>query len=132
MLLWYFIVHDLKDTVFESGVYFGKIELPDQYPLKAPNFIFITPNGRFATHKNICTTFSAFHQETYTSTWNIMTMMEGMISFMTETLETAGIGSLSTSDEEKKNLALASLSWNLTCEEFNKIFPDAMEILREG
>ena len=41
ILLWYFIVYDLKETPFENGVYFGKILLDEQYPLKPPNFIFI-------------------------------------------------------------------------------------------
>lgn len=124
ILLWYFIVYDLKETPFENGVYFGKILLDEQYPLKPPNFIFITPNGRFETNKKICTTFSAYHQETYTSTWNIMSMMEGMISFMTDIAPDTGIGSIKTSDTERINLAKMSLNWNKQNEYFNKIFPD--------
>ena len=124
ILLWYFIVYDLKETPFENGVYFGKILLDEQYPLKPPNFIFIIPNGRFETNKKICTTFSAYHQETYTSTWNIMSMMTGMISFMTDIPPDTGIGSINTSDVEKGNLAKMSLNWNTKNECFNKIFPD--------
>jgi ubiquitin-conjugating enzyme E2 J2 len=124
ILLWYFIVYDLKETPFENGVYFGKILLDEQYPLKPPNFIFITPNGRFETNKKICTTFSAYHQETYTSTWNIMSMMEGMISFMTDHTPDSGIGSINTSDTERINLAKMSLNWNKHDECFNKIFLD--------
>jgi ubiquitin-protein ligase len=124
MLIWYFIVYDLKETSFENGVYFGKILLDEQYPLKPPNFIFITPNGRFETNKKVCTTFSAYHQETYTSTWNIMSMMEGMISFMTDVTPDSGIGSIKTSDAEKCNLANLSLNWNKQNQCFNKIFPD--------
>ena len=124
ILVWYFIVYDLKETPFENGVYFGKILLDEQYPLKPPNFIFITPNGRFETNKKICTTFSAYHQETYTSTWNIMSMMEGMISFMTDREPDTGIGSIKTSDTERINLAKMSLNWNKQNEYFNKIFPD--------
>lgn len=124
ILLWYFIVYDLKETPFENGVYFGKILLDEQYPLKPPNFIFITPNGRFETNKKICTTFSAYHQETYTSTWNIMSMMQGMISFMTDIVPDTGIGSIKTSNTERINLAKMSLNWNKQNEYFNKIFPD--------
>jgi ubiquitin-conjugating enzyme E2 J2 len=124
ILLWYFIVYDLKETPFENGVYFGKILLDEQYPLKPPNFIFITPNGRFETNKKICTTFSAYHQETYTSTWNIMSMMEGMISFMTDHTPDSGIGSINTSDTERINLAKMSLNWNKKNECFNLIFSD--------
>lgn len=129
ILRWYFIVYDLKDTPFEGGIYFGKIVLPNEYPLKPPDFYFITPNGRFQTMTKICTTFSSFHQETYTSTWNIMTMMEGMISFMTDTGFQEGIGSINTTDEKKRMYANSSLEWNKSNGEFNKIFFDIMEIL---
>lgn len=131
ILTWYFIVYDLKDTVYENGYYFGKIKLSPQYPLKPPNFYFVTPNGRFETNKAICTTFSAFHQDTYTSTWNVLSMMEGMISFMTDSSDEAhGIGSIKGSDEERKALAKESLRWNERNEEFKKIFHDYKEILK--
>jgi len=124
LLTWFFIVHDLQETPFEGGIYFGKILLDEQYPLKPPNFIFITPNGRFETDKKICTTFSAYHQETYTSTWNIMSMMEGMISFMTDKNPDKGIGSLETTDEEKCRLAENSLEWNKSNDIFISTFHD--------
>lgn len=124
LLTWFFIVHDLQETPFEGGIYFGKILLDEQYPLKPPNFIFITPNGRFETNKKICTTFSAYHQETYTSTWNIMSMMEGMISFMTDKNPDKGIGSLETTDEEKCRLAKNSLEWNKSNDIFISTFND--------
>jgi ubiquitin-conjugating enzyme E2 J2 len=124
ILIWYFIIYDLKETPFENGFYFGKITLPNEYPLKPPNFIFYTPNGRFETNKNICTTFSAYHQETYTSTWNILTMMEGLISFMTDIIPDKGIGYIHSTDEEKQNYAKQSQSWNSKNDEFIKIFND--------
>lgn len=124
LLTWFFIVHDLQDTPFEGGIYFGKILLDYQYPLKPPNFIFLTPNGRFETNKKICTTFSAYHQETYTSTWNIMSMMEGMISFMTDKNPDKGVGSIETTDETKRILANNSLDWNKSNDVFVSIFND--------
>lgn len=124
LLTWYFIVYDLKETPFEGGVYFGKILLNKEYPLKPPNFIFITPNGRFEINKSICTTFSAYHQDTYTSTWNIMSMMEAMISFMTDKHPDTGIGSILTDDNHKKILAQNSIKWNKNNITFNDIFYD--------
>ena len=128
LLKWYFIIYDLDDTPYKNGVYFGKIKLPNEYPLKAPDFYVITPNGRFETNTKICTTFSSFHQETYTSTWNILTMMEGLISYMTEN-NTSGIGTINTTVEEKIYLAKNSLKWNIENSEFNKIFPDINELI---
>ena len=130
LLLWYFIVCDIKDTPYEGGYYFGKINLPNEYPLKAPDFIFITPNGRFETNRKICTTFSAYHQDTYTSTWNVLTMMEGMISFMTED-DKAGIGSITVSEAERRQLAQKSVQWNTENVDFNRIFPDFLDLIKQ-
>lgn len=129
LLKWYFIIYDLKDTPYNGGIYFGKIVLPDEYPLKPPDFYFITPNGRFKTLTKICTTFSSFHQDTYTSTWNIMTMMEGLISFMTDVKDQYGIGHVESTDEEKIEYANNSLKWNRSNEEFNQIFYDIDELI---
>lgn len=129
LTVWYFIVYDLLDTPYERGVYYGNIYLPKEYPLKPPDFVFNTPNGRFEVGKKICTTFTGYHQDTYTSTWNIMTMMEGMISFMTDTCDIVGVGSLRSSDEHKRSLAVASLQWNKTQEIFNEIFHDIDELI---
>jgi len=131
LLTWFFIVYDLQETPFENGVYFGKIKLPNDYPLKPPDFYFITPNGRFHTEQKICTTFSSFHQDTYVSSWNIMSMMEGLISFMTDPPSdlTNGIGYISTTNQEKQQLAHDSLQWNKNHHMFNEIFHDIHTLL---
>lgn len=121
--VWYFLVHGLLDTPYEDGVYFGKITLPNNYPFAPPDFVFLTPNGRFQTNKKICTTFSSYHKESFSTAWNILTMMEGLISFMTEeATPDTGIGSIMTSIEERKQLASTSISWNLENELFLEIF----------
>jgi ubiquitin-conjugating enzyme E2 J2 len=129
LLIWHFIVYDLQDTPYAGGYYFGKIVLPNDYPLKAPDFYFLTPNGRFETNRKICTTFSAYHQDTYTSTWNVLTMMEGMISFMTDEDHQGGIGSLTTSMSQRQTLAQQSKDWNLQQQDFRKVFPDFLVVL---
>lgn len=45
---WHFTLRGPQDTVFEKGMYHGKIILPSEYPFKAPHVIFLTPNGRWA------------------------------------------------------------------------------------
>ena len=57
-----------------------------------------------------------------------MTMMEGMISFMTE--NGTGIGSLDSPIPERKQLASNSLEWNKKQSLFNKVFPDINLLLR--
>lgn len=125
ILIWYFVVYDLKDTPYQNGFYFGKILLPEEYPFKAPDFIFLTPNGRFEVNKKICTSFSAYHPESYTTAWNILTMMEGLISFMTDEVDesnNSSIGSIFTPITVRKTLAINSMSWNKTNKDFMSVF----------
>jgi ubiquitin-conjugating enzyme E2 J1 len=110
-------------------VYFGKVELPNEYPLKAPDFYFHTPNGRFELNRKICTTFSSFHNNEYTSTWNIRSMMNGMISFMTDRDPELGIGSLNSDDQTKQQYAQHTMLWNLENELCCKIFPNLQELI---
>lgn len=112
--LWYFVIYDLKDTDYSGGVYLGKIKLPDKYPFKAPDFSFLTPSGRFEINKNVCTSFTGYHQELYSPSWNIGSMCCGLISFMTDStdsLESHGIGKISSTAEYKKDVAKKSIMY---------------------
>ncbi|KAL3092606.1 hypothetical protein niasHS_007815 [Heterodera schachtii] len=51
---WHFSVRGLPDSPYAGGVYHGRIVLPADYPMKPPNLILMTPNGRFETNKKIC------------------------------------------------------------------------------
>lgn len=108
LTIWYFIVYDLKETDYEGGVYLGKVILPPKYPFKAPDFQFLTPSGRFEINKKLCTSFTGYHPELYSPSWNIASMCAGLISFMTDStdkLESKGIGGMDTSSETKKQIA---------------------------
>ena len=39
---WHFTVRGPKGSPFEGGVYHGRIQLPDNYPIGAPDFYFLT------------------------------------------------------------------------------------------
>lgn len=109
--IWYFVVHDLKDTEYEDGIYLGKVILPPKYPFKAPDFQFLTPSGRFEINKKLCTSFTGYHPELYSPSWNIASMCAGLISFMTDStdlLESKGIGGIDSSPEKKKQIAQES------------------------
>jgi ubiquitin-protein ligase len=124
LFIWYFVVHSLFDTPYENGIYLGTVIINDGYPFKAPDFKFFTPNGRFEINKKICTSFSAFHNESYSSAWNILTMTSGLISFMTEEVSEInnGIGSIYTTTDERKRLANESIQWNHNNDVYNKYF----------
>ena len=108
---WYFIIYDLKDTDYEYGVYLGIIILPEHYPFKAPDFKFLTKNGRFELNKKICTSFTGFHQEEYSPAWNISSLCSALISFMTDSdisSESKGIGQIICSKKERQIIAKES------------------------
>ena len=78
---------------FISGIYHGRIILPPAYPMKPPNVIFTTPNGRFETHKKICLSISGYHPETWRPSWSIRTALLALIGFF-PTHGNGAIGSL--------------------------------------
>jgi ubiquitin-conjugating enzyme E2 J2 len=80
----------------------------------------LTENGRFEVGKAICTTFTHYHKETWSSSWNIKTILTGLISFMYTNEK--GIGGVFDSSSRRKTLAKKSLANNLGSPLFNKLF----------
>jgi len=99
-----------KNTEFEGGVYHGKIILPADYPLKPPDIIFLTPNGRFDVGKKICLTISSHHAETWFPSWSVRTVILAIIGFF-PTRGDGAIASLDWSRAERVKLAQSSLGW---------------------
>ena len=78
--------------------------------MKPPNVQFYTQNGRFDVHKNICTTFTAFHEESWLPTWNIENIIIGLRSMFTD--ETPGaVASIVCSPEARKQFAKKSVEY---------------------
>lgn len=137
LYVWYFIVYDLKDTEYNSGLYLGKVILPQKYPFKAPDFYFISPSGRFEINKKLCTSFSGYHEELYSPSWNIASMCSGLISFMTDSTdlnESQGIGKISSTSEYKQLIAKNSIDYikknEHVFEIFNNYFIEYFDILK--
>ena len=98
------------DTAFAGGRYHGRIILPVEYPMKPPNIVMLTPNGRFEVGKKICLSFSAHHPESWQPAWGIRAMMLALIAF----LPTKGEGAIAALDwtpEERKKCAESSKRW---------------------
>lgn len=112
MLIWYFMVKGPKDSHYANGHYIGKIMHSPDYPFKAPDFMMLTPNGRFATEKKICLTNSGYHSESWSAIWNIRSIMLGFISIMMDD-STGGISHIKRSKEERLEMAKASASYNI-------------------
>ena len=79
---WHFTVRGPDDSDFAGGVYHGRILLPAEYPMKPPNIIVLTPNGRFQEGKKICLSISGHHPESWQPSWSIRTALLAIIGFM--------------------------------------------------
>lgn len=92
---WHFTLRGPANTEFADGLYHGRILLPAEYPMRPPNLMLLTPNGRWELNKKICLTFTGFHEEMWQPAWGIRTALLGLQTFMTAKAEAAvGIGSL--------------------------------------
>jgi len=111
---WHFTVRGPVDTDYQGGFYHGRIVLPAEYPMKPPNIIILTPNGRFEVGKKICLSISTHHPESWQPSWSIRTALLAIIGFM-PTPGQGTIGSLDYTPEERKNYARKSA--NFKCEE---------------
>lgn len=107
----FFLFNGPDNSPYQEGEYIFQLILPKDYPVSPPDFVFLTPTGRFAINIKICTTFSSHHKETWSPCYNFVTLFRSIISFMLE--ESNGhIGGITTNNERKKKLAVDSVHFN--------------------
>uniref|UniRef100_A0A1I8GCM1 UBIQUITIN_CONJUGAT_2 domain-containing protein n=1 Tax=Macrostomum lignano TaxID=282301 RepID=A0A1I8GCM1_9PLAT len=107
---WHFTIRGPVDSDFEGGVYHGRVLIPGDYPMKPPNIILLTPNGRFEINKKICLSISGYHPETWRPAWSIRTALLALVGFM-PTHGLGAIGALEYPPEERRRLARQSRDW---------------------
>ncbi|KAI1726814.1 galactosyltransferase domain-containing protein [Ditylenchus destructor] len=129
ILEWHYVVFGAPETPYEGGYYHGKLIFPADFPFRPPSIYMITPSGRFQVNTRLCLSISDFHPDTWNPSWTVSTIIMGLISFMNETSPT--LGSLSTSDAEKRLLSRRSRDFNLRDKQFCEIFSDLASTLHE-
>jgi ubiquitin-conjugating enzyme E2 J2 len=85
-----------------------------------PGIEMVTPNGRFEINKRICMSMSDYHPESWNTTWNVQTIIIGLVSFMCTSERITGCSL--TTDAQKKLFAKNSLDHNLKNAKFNELF----------
>ncbi|KAJ2766860.1 Ubiquitin-conjugating enzyme E2 6 [Coemansia nantahalensis] len=120
ILEWHFIITGPPDTPFEGGQYHGRLVFPREYPFQPPAIQMVTPSGRFEVNKDICTSMSNYHPQSWNPAWSVATIITGLLSMMTSDEETTG-GLVST-DATKKQYAAQSHAFNRTSVQFKNAF----------
>ncbi|KAJ2354190.1 Ubiquitin-conjugating enzyme E2 6 [Coemansia sp. RSA 2673] len=112
------------DTPFAGGEYHGKVKFPRDYPFAPPAIQMITPNGRFEVHKDICTSMSNYHPQSWNPGWSVATILTGLLSMMTgdEVMQ----GGIVTSDQQKREFASKSREFNRNSVWFKNAFGNDM------
>lgn len=88
--------------------------------------LMYTPNGRFQTHTRICMSMSDYHPETWNPVWSVGTILVGLQSFMLE--QGDSVGTVKTSEEQRRKYAAESLETNLANKDFCRLFPELVEL----
>lgn len=129
ILEWHYVIEGSAGTPYEGGHYHGKLLFPKEYPLRPPGVIMLTPSGRFRPNRRLCLSMSDFHPESWNPMWSVSTILTGLYSFMVETAPT--LGSIETTDAQKRKLAASSLDFNVRDPNFCKLFPELVELQKE-
>jgi ubiquitin-conjugating enzyme E2 J2 len=110
-LTWYFLVKGPDFSDYKGGYYIGKIMHNPEYPFKPPDFMMLTPNGRFMDGHKICLSNSSYHSSEWSALWNIKSILTGFLSIMLDDVDN-GISHIHSSKEERAYLAKTSIEYN--------------------
>lgn len=111
ILIWYFLVKGPEFSDFKNGYYIGKILHNPEYPLKPPDFLMLTPNGRFNINAKICLSNSSYHPDEWSAMWNIHAILTGFLSIMLDDKE-QGISHIKSSKNDREQYAKDSIAYN--------------------
>jgi ubiquitin-conjugating enzyme E2 J2 len=110
ILKWHYAIKGPPGTGFEGGVYVGKLIFPNEYPMKPPGIMMLTPSGRFKCNTRLCLSMSDYHPESWNPMWSVATIIQGVQSFMASDEQTTG--GLQSPVSEHKRLAALSIDYN--------------------
>lgn len=122
ILVWYYCITGPPGTPYEGGQYVGTVTFPPTYPFAPPAIQMLTPSGRFETKKRLCLSISDYHPESWNPIWGMSSILVGLLSFMVG--EDSTLGSITTSESEKRSFAAGSHAFNIGIPKFIEIFPE--------
>ncbi|CAE8706135.1 unnamed protein product [Polarella glacialis] len=127
LLLWHFLIQGPPDTPYEGGWYWGKLEIPKDYPFWPPLIKMFTPSGRFEVDTWLCRTQADYHPEGWQPAWAIGSLLIALLALICDDSFTSGAVHPPASDSDKRALAHQSLAWNVDHAEFRRAFASVLE-----
>lgn len=109
---WHYILTGPPKTPYENGQYWGTLIFPPTYPFAPPAIRMHTPSGRFQPSTRLCLSISDFHPKSFNPTWEVSTILMGLLSFMTSDEMTTG--SVHATEAERRWAAARTRWWNST------------------
>lgn len=104
---WHFTLAGPDQSVYEGGLYHGRLQFPSNYPFAPPNLMFTTPSGRFETNKKICLSVTGFHPEHWQPAWSSRTILLALREHF-RVDDSGSIGYIAMPQHERKHLAAQS------------------------
>jgi len=124
ILFWDLLIEGPPETVYDAGWYWGRLEIPKDYPFSPPLIRIITPNGRFEADAWLCRLVADYHPEGWQPTWTLASFLIALLALMCAESFTAGAIHPPIPEGEKRCFAQLSLAWNKEQSEFRRAFPD--------
>ena len=128
VLIWYFLIIGPEFSKYKSGHYIGQILHDPEYPFKPPDYVMLTPSGRFIINQKICMSNTKFHTQEWSTSWNIKTILIGFLSIMLDD-NAYGISHIHENDNIITNYANASVEFNKT--RYPEIYNRFLEIMKQ-
>lgn len=127
--VWYIlIIGDPDIDMYAGGEYIFKIKHAADYPKNPPDYWCLTPSGRFQPDHKICMTNSSYHKESWSPSWNILTIIDGINSIWYQD-DTSGIAHITSgrkdsvpSDMRQNRMKLAKQSIDYNKTRLNSIY----------
>jgi len=111
LLEWYFLIKGVEGTDYFGGFYIGKIIFHTDYPFKGPDYVVLSPSGRFTIGTKICLSNSTYHQDEWSASWTIHAILTGFLSIMLDDKE-HGISHIHGTKQERLYYAKNSIEYN--------------------
>ena len=111
LLTWFFLIKGPEFSDYKNGYYIGKIMHNPEYPLKPPDFMMLTPSGRFEIGHKICLSNTGYHSDEWTPMWNIHAILTGFLSIMLDDKD-HGISHIHYSKTQREQYANNSVEFN--------------------